>query len=452
MPKPLPPPWDRFVPFAQKIFVWSLFFGVLWFLRSFFFLVFLTFVFGYVMQHGVEKLEHRVKSRRLRVVVVFLCLLTILVGVGWAMGPALAQQAKEFPATVKKNLGALDREIDNLRATSPSIKEFLPADLKAGDILAELFGVDGGGAKRTPQEQTEAMAEEEVTDRLTAATQGLAEATESLASMGGEATEEDTELKAATERLVSATQELALAARDRTEALKTRLDEPSDEKWRPILPLLVSVAGRSVSIGSAFLLSLLFSFLIVLDFANLARGARHLHDTRLQFIYDEVSDSLFHFGRVLGQALEAQLMIAILNTGLTSVGLAIMELPNIAFLSMVVFICSFIPVAGVFISSVPICLTALTVDGLGLAGWAIVFITLIHMIEAYVLNPKIYGAHLRMNPVLVLAILVISHHMFGMWGLVLGVPLVNFAGNYVIHGKSQRKSSSDPEPAPGGTG
>ena len=76
-------------------------------------------------------------------------------------------------------------------------------------------------------------------------------------------------------------------------------------------------------IGSAFLLSLLFSFLIVLDFANLARGARHLHDTRLQFIYDEVSDSLFHFGRVLGQALEAQLMIAILNTGLTSVGLAI---------------------------------------------------------------------------------------------------------------------------------
>ncbi len=56
----------------------------------------------------------------------------------------------------------------------------------------------------------------------------------------------------------------------------------------------------------------------------------------------------------------------------------------------------------------------------------------IHTIEAYILNPLIYGAHLRMNPVLVLAILVISHHLFGIWGLVLGVPVMNYVAHYVI--------------------
>jgi predicted PurR-regulated permease PerM len=106
-----------------------------------------------------------------------------------------------------------------------------------------------------------------------------------------------------------------------------------------------------------------------------------------------------------------------------------MEIPNIAFLSAVVFVCSFIPVAGVFISSVPLCLAALTKSGLPLMAWAIVFVTIIHMIEAYILNPRIYGARLRMNPVLVLAILVISNHLFGIWGLILGVPVVN----YLVH-------------------
>src|SRR5690606_4096435 len=186
-----------------------------------------------------------------------------------------------------------------------------------------------------------------------------------------------------------------------------------------------------------------FSFLIVLDFPALARGARHLHDTRLQFVYDEISDSVFHFGRVLGQALEAQLMIALLNTLLTAAGLNFMGLPNVVFLSMIVFVCSFIPVAGVFISSVPICLTALTVGDISLMMWSIVFITVIHMIEAYILNPRIYGAHLRMNPVLVLAILVMSHHLFGVWGLILGVPVVNYFVKYVIEIKARRQDESE---------
>jgi len=477
MPKPLPPPWDRFVPFAQKIFVWSMVFGVLWFLRSFFFLVFLVFIFGYVMQHGVVALAPKIRSRRLRVVIVFLLLLATLVGLGWAVGPEMAYQAKGFPRLVRRNLVLLDEEIERLREESQSLKDILPKELSAAAILAEVFGLEGIGGWRAPSADQEAsdreaqrllvLADElaltvDRLEQLNQAQRGERDAQGSGqdgapprpqdspgdgtgGSDGGGAEGPPDEWTQLTERLSEKTHELTTVAENQAGAVPPSSEPEAGDGWKPILPLVISVAGRSLSIGSAFLLSLLFSFLIVLDFPNLARGARHLHDTRLQFVYDEISDSVFHFGRVLGQALEAQLMIAIVNTALTAAGLAIMGLPSVAFLSTVVFVCSFIPVAGVFISSVPICLTALTAGGFSLMIGAAVFITVIHMIEAYILNPRIYGAHLRMNPVLVLAILVMSHHLFGVWGLILGVPIVTYAVNYVIHGRPDRRAIEEPE-------
>ena len=57
---------------------------------------------------------------------------------------------------------------------------------------------------------------------------------------------------------------------------------------------------------------------------------------------------------------------------------------------------------------------------------AILMITIIHFIEAYFLNPKIFGHHLHMNPVLVLIVLTIGGKLFGVWGLVIGLPVVNY--------------------------
>lgn len=378
MLKPLPPPWDRFVPFLQKIVVWVLFFGVLWFLRPFFLLVFLTFVFGYIMQHLVEKMEGKVPSRRLRVVISFLVLLAALVGLGYTVAPALAKQVRTFASDIPKHQETLDRNLQKLREDSETVGKLLPEDVSTRELVNELFQRDflGGGSKGHGEETR-------------------------VAGVGTEAVEED-----------------------------------DKGKWRSIVQDVIALLGRSIAMGSAFLLSLLFSFLIVLDFPNLTKGARALRDTRARFFHEEMGESISHFGHTLGQALEAQLLIAILNTAMTAIGLSVMGISNIAFLSCIVFVCSFIPVAGVFISSVPICLQALTDKGAGMMLWAVAFITVVHMIEAYVLNPRIYGAHLRMNPVLVLGILVISHHLFGMWGLVLGVPVTTYVYKHVILGRN----------------
>jgi predicted PurR-regulated permease PerM len=191
--------------------------------------------------------------------------------------------------------------------------------------------------------------------------------------------------------------------------------------------------GQSVlGYASSFLLSLLFSFLIVLDLPKLKSAIAGLKHTKIGFIYDEVADNIAGFGLVLGRALEAQLFIAVCNTILTAIGIWMMGLPNILVLSAIVFLCSFIPVAGTFISSTPICLLALQSGGVSTMLLAILLICVIHALETYVLNPQIYGHHMHMNPVLVLIVLTIAGKLFGVWGLILGIPIVNYVFRHAI--------------------
>ena len=62
-------------------------------------------------------------------------------------------------------------------------------------------------------------------------------------------------------------------------------------------------------------------------------------------------------------------------------------------------------------------------------------ILVIHFIEAYFLNPKIYGHHLRMNPVLTLIILTVCGKLLGPWGLILGIPVFNYIFSHAIRYK-----------------
>jgi predicted PurR-regulated permease PerM len=199
-----------------------------------------------------------------------------------------------------------------------------------------------------------------------------------------------------------------------------------------------------------FLLSLIFSFLIMLDLAAMKAWIVSMRDTRLGAIYDETAGTVVQFAGVLGQVFQAQMVIAVVNTVLTTAGLILLDFPSIAFLALVVFLCSFVPVLGVFVSSVPIGLLALRDDGLGGLAVVVGWIVVIHLIEAYVLNPRIMAQKMELNPVLVLMILFISHHYFGLWGVLLGVPVAFYLFKYALPGRPFVLISPGP-PAAGGT-
>lgn len=193
--------------------------------------------------------------------------------------------------------------------------------------------------------------------------------------------------------------------------------------------------NSSLAIFLQFLLSIVLSFLILWDLPSLERGVQALANGRTSDVYAEIAPGITAFGVMLGRAFEAQTLIAVVNAILTSIGFLILGIPSIALLATIVFFCSYVPVVGVMLSTLPAALFAFKTGGIVLVLWLVVMVLLVHAVEAYMLNPLIYGRHMKMHPVAILVILMVGEHLFGIWGLLLGVPVAAFVWSYVIQGK-----------------
>jgi predicted PurR-regulated permease PerM len=372
---------ERIMPALLRLMVWGGVFAVVFILRSFFLLLFLTFVFGYIQNRGVNRLQGLIPNRPLRVVLVASIFLGVLVAVGVFLVPRAKDQTVLFVTQLPQYVERLDQELGALGERYPMIANAIP------ELGAVSDHPSGHG-----------------TSRVSALVQQIFGMT----------------------------------------------DHPvGQNKVNQLLDLVRGVGGRIAAIASAFLLALLFSFLIVLDLPRLSASVCSLENSKLDFVYREVAGSIRDFAMVLGKALEAQFVIAVVNSVLTAIGVALLGLGStMAFLTVIVFLCSFIPVLGVFISSIPICLIALQTSGLTTMFLAIVMITVIHLLEGYVLNPRIYGSYMRINPVIVLVILTVGAKLFQIWGLVLGVPICTYIFGHVI----QRKEAPAPFQCPVDTG
>lgn len=199
-----------------------------------------------------------------------------------------------------------------------------------------------------------------------------------------------------------------------------------------LVDFIVELLNRTLHFTTYFLLATLFSFLILLDFPKMSARLRALRNTRFQDAYDETAGSVAQFALVVGYTFQAQILIAACNTLLTALGLWVLELEAIALLASIVFFAGLIPVWGTFISSIPILLLAFNKGGMGLAGKVLFMIAFVHVVETYILNPRIVSAVLKINPLLTLIILYVGHSMFGLWGVLLGVPVAVYLYRYVL--------------------
>ena len=212
------------------------------------------------------------------------------------------------------------------------------------------------------------------------------------------------------------------------------------------ISILVKSINQVTHYFSYFLLGTLFSFLILMDYPSLKARTLQLGRTRLKEVYEETSDSVVQFALTVGAAFQAQVLIACINTFLTVMGLWGLGIHPIVILATIVFLAGLIPVLGVFISSVPILLLGFNQGGFSLLLAAAVMIIVVHAVEAYILNPNIFSAVFKINPVLTLIILYLGNRLFGLWGVLLGVPVTVYVYRHTIMG--QRKDPVSVESPP----
>jgi len=383
---------NEFYQRNRRVVIWVILFGLLWLLRDFFAVVFLSFVLAIVAAPLAE-----IGMRRLRlphwaaVTVVYVSFLVVLGSFVAFVVPSVVSQ--------------LDRMIQNLPSTEATLIETKNRLVRSYPALREPIN----GYLRS------ALAD----DRLELVELELISTRQRLGL-----TEED--LAAAAESAVVPTGVLAEYFNRQDQLLLDALMAVQFQRVRQYAPTVTVMLYRATA---TTLLGLLFSFLILIDLNRIKSGISRLRNSRVGDFYEEAAPPIARFGILLGRAIEAQAAIAVINTVLTLIGMLLLGLPPVAMLSVIVFVCSFVPVLGVLISTTPIVLVALNTGGPMLSLAAIGLVIVIHAIEAYLLNPIIYGKHLKLNPVLTLIILYVGYHAFGLWGMLLGVPVAR----YFIH-------------------
>src|SRR5690625_284309 len=149
-------------------------------------------------------------------------------------------------------------------------------------------------------------------------------------------------------------------------------------------------------------------------------------DSKIAPFHREIEYFGSKFSRTFGKVIEAQFIIALINTFLTVIILLVLGFPQIFGLAIMIFFLGLIPVAGVIISLVPLTLIAFTIGGFLKVLYMFIAIMVIHAIEAYILNPKLMSSKTDLPIFYTFIVLIFSQNFFGVWGLIIGIPVFVF--------------------------
>ncbi|MDF2716538.1 MAG: family transporter [Paenibacillus sp.] len=178
--------------------------------------------------------------------------------------------------------------------------------------------------------------------------------------------------------------------------------------------------------GFHLFLALLLSFFLLLGKENVVRFTRQFRTSKLAWLFNEVEFFGRKFILTFGKVIETQLLIAFINCIATTLALWLMGFPNLFVLSLLIFVLGLVPVAGVFLSLIPLCAIAFSIGGILYIVYLLVIITVVHALEAYVLNPRLMASKTNLPMFYTFVVLLFSEHFFGVWGLIVGIPTFVF--------------------------
>jgi predicted PurR-regulated permease PerM len=189
--------------------------------------------------------------------------------------------------------------------------------------------------------------------------------------------------------------------------------------------------GQSLIVGFIrgiflFFFTLMIGAFLLIDLEKVHAFLRNLFPVNVRDDYDVIIAGI---DRGLSGVIRGQLVICVINSVLTYIGLLVFGVKYKLILAVVAGLMSLIPIFGSILSSVPIVIVALVsgdegidvVRGVAMTLWIIG----IHFIEANVLNPKIIGTAAKIHPVLVIFSLFLGEHAYGLVGALLAVPVLS---------------------------
>lgn len=198
------------------------------------------------------------------------------------------------------------------------------------------------------------------------------------------------------------------------------------EYLKPGVSFLLQYVNDIGVVGLQLFIALILSLFFLLEKERIITFTRKFKNSKVTSFYNELEYFGSKFINTFGKVIEAQFIIAIVNMVITTFFLWIMDFPHLIGLAIMVFFLGLIPVAGVIISLVPLCIIAFSIGGIIKVLYVLIMIAVVHAIEAYILNPKLMSSKTNLPVFYTFIVLIFGEHFFGVWGLILGIPIFVF--------------------------
>lgn len=183
----------------------------------------------------------------------------------------------------------------------------------------------------------------------------------------------------------------------------------------------ITAATKIFDIFVAFIVSIyiLSSRTQILEFFRKLAGAtlnKSLYKS-LNKYFHRTNEIFFHF-------LSSQLIDATIVGIVTSIAMSILGVKYAVLLGFMIGLFNLIPYIGAIIAVAIAGIITLLTGGFSQAIWMLIIVIILQQIDANVINPKIVGNSLKINPILVILAVTVGGAYFGIIGMFLAVPII----------------------------
>ena len=126
----------------------------------------------------------------------------------------------------------------------------------------------------------------------------------------------------------------------------------------------------------------------------------------------------------LQQFIRGRMLMAIFVGLLTMVYLLVLRVDFAIIIGLITCVADIIPFIGPFLGCAPAVLFAF-MDSPMKALWVLILFVIVQWIENNILAPKLIGDSTGLNPLVILISIIIGGGIFGVWGMVISVPLTS---------------------------
>lgn len=217
------------------------------------------------------------------------------------------------------------------------------------------------------------------------------------------------------------------------------------------LRLVGDASGEVVRVAAALFVGFIFAVYLLADKERVCRGAHRLlsllpNESWRACVLHVVATANECFSRfVLGQCIEA----AILGT-LCALGCAVFGFPYAASIGLVVGISSLVPFVGAFVGGAVGAIMIFSQDAIQAVQF-VVFLLILQQIEGHLIYPNVVGQSVGLPGIWVFVAVVSGATLFGLPGVLLGVPTVSTLRTLVMEHIAAHEGSERGDEGGGGS-